>query len=320
MNKVTHLSGGQRGTAGEQQLQLRQIPGEAAQPQESVGDDLRAARLRLGDDLAGVSRALRIRKEYLEAIESDAPDGLPGRTYAIGFLRSYAEYLGLDSPALVSRYKQQTAGQGENVPQIGPPPEPEKFRFTIAQAALAIGLLVVGVYGFYHFSQLAPPEPPVAASPAVPRAAAVRRAPRQTPAGAPRPAAGNTTVALAAPPSVAGEQPSGVPEGQVFGAQNRNARVVLRAHGLTHVLVQGFGGRVYMNRLLHPGDVYRVPNVVGLSLTTPNGGAVSVELDGRDMGAAGPSGHITEALSLDPRTIAGRKGGGSPYESDKVTP
>jgi cytoskeleton protein RodZ len=247
---------------------------------------------------------------------------LPGRAYAIGFLRSYAEYLGLDSPVLVSRYKQQMAGQGEILPQVGPPPEPENYRFTIAQAVVAVGLLAAGVYGFYHFSQAARPEPAVASSPAAPQAVAdrsVRRSPQQSRPGGQRHAA-NTVGALTAPPSLPGKQPIGGPEGQVFGAQNLDARVVLRARGLTHVLVQGFGGRVYINRLLHPGDVYRVPNVVGLSLTTPNGGAVSLELDGRDMGAAGPSGHITEALSLDPRAIADRKGTGSLYEGDKVTP
>jgi len=86
------------------------------------------------------------------------------------------------------------------------------------------------------------------------------------------------------------------------------------------VLVQSFQGRVYINRLLHPGDVYRVPNLVGLSLTTPDGAAVSLELDGQDMGAAGRAGHITEALSLDPRAIADRKGVDNAYVGNKVTP
>ena len=86
------------------------------------------------------------------------------------------------------------------------------------------------------------------------------------------------------------------------------------------MLVQGFHGRVYINRLLHPGDVYRVPNMVGLSLTTPDGGAVSLEVDGQDMGAAGRAGQITEALSLDPRAIADRKGVDKVFEGNKVAP
>ena len=66
-------------------------------PAGDGGQDLRAARLRRGDDLATVSRALKIRKDHLEAVEEDRLGGLPGKTYAIGFVRSYAGYLGLDA-------------------------------------------------------------------------------------------------------------------------------------------------------------------------------------------------------------------------------
>jgi cytoskeleton protein RodZ len=316
MSKVTHLTGGQHGTANQEQLHLRQIPGEAARPHESVGEDLRSERLRQGDELSRISRALRIRKDYLEAIESGDPDGLPGRTYAIGFLRSYAEYLGLDSPAFVSRYKQQIAGQAEAQPQVGAAPEPERPGFRLPWVILALGVAASGIYGFHQFfgsSDRPVAPPPLAAGQAVRPSLNPPRAGAQGTAAA-------TAAPLAVPSASPDQQPIGGAQGQVFGAQNRDARVVLRARGLAHVLVQGFGGRVYINRLLHPGDAYRVPNLGGLSLTTQNGSAVSLELDGRDMGVAGRSGHMTEALSLDPRAIAGRKGSGSLYEGDKVTP
>jgi cytoskeleton protein RodZ len=308
MNKVTRLTGG--------------VPAEADLPQESVGQDLRAARLRRGDELSRISRALRIRKDYLEAIEADSPDRLPGRAYALGFLRSYADYLGLDSPTLVSRYKTQTVGQSETVRQVGLPPELERSRFAVAQAAVAVGVLALVVYGFYQFSQPGVSGRPGASSADAARSAdhAVRHSPQKAQAGERKPAAADSMTALAAPAPVPGQQQVAVSEGQVFGAQNLGVHVVVRAHRLAHVLVQGFRGKVYLNRVLHPGDVYRVPNVVGLSLTTPNGGAVSLEVDGRDMGAAGRSGHITEALSLDPRAIADRKGVDGLYQGDKVTP
>ncbi len=54
------------------------------------------SRQRLGDDLATVSRVLKIRKDHLEALEEDHFEQLPGRAYAIGFIRSYSDYLGLD--------------------------------------------------------------------------------------------------------------------------------------------------------------------------------------------------------------------------------
>ncbi len=82
--------------AGRRRIHLREISGDSETPLETVGQDLRAARLRRGDDLATVSRALKIRKDHLEAVEEDRLENLPGKTYAIGFVRSYAGYLGLD--------------------------------------------------------------------------------------------------------------------------------------------------------------------------------------------------------------------------------
>jgi len=46
--------------------------------------------------------------------------------------------------------------------------------------------------------------------------------------------------------------------------------------------------------------------MVGLTLTTPNGGAVELDLDGQAMGFAGQEQQMTEALSLDPQSIVDR--------------
>jgi cytoskeleton protein RodZ len=97
-----------------------------------------------------------------------------------------------------------------------------------------------------------------------------------------------------------------LPPGQVYGAQNRNPRVILRVHVATRILVQGPKKAVFINRTLKPGDTYQVPNMVGLTLTTPNGGAVELDLDGQAMGFAGHEQQMTEALSLDPQSIVDR--------------
>src|SRR5690242_21186366 len=76
MSKITRLTGG--GPPSEVNGQ-RSPEGET--PEDSVGQELRAARLRRGDELSRVSHALRIGKAYLEAIESDLPEKLPGRAY-----------------------------------------------------------------------------------------------------------------------------------------------------------------------------------------------------------------------------------------------
>src|SRR5471030_3161980 len=111
MTKVTQMSFDEDGGTGRRRIHLREISGDSESPLETVGQDLRAARLRRGDDLATVSRSLKIRKDHLEAVEEDHFNDLPGRTYAIGFVRSYSHYLGLDVTKTVERYKQEISGR-----------------------------------------------------------------------------------------------------------------------------------------------------------------------------------------------------------------
>ena len=70
-----------------------------------VGAQLRQERLRRGEDLDDVAEHLRIKSSYLFALEQGELSGMPGRAYALGFLRSYADHLGFDSEDLISRIK-----------------------------------------------------------------------------------------------------------------------------------------------------------------------------------------------------------------------
>lgn len=74
-----------------------------------VGELMRLTRERLGHELQSVANQLRIRLSYLEAIEDGRFRDLPGTTYAIGFVRSYADYLGLDGPDIVRRFREEAA-------------------------------------------------------------------------------------------------------------------------------------------------------------------------------------------------------------------
>jgi cytoskeleton protein RodZ len=70
-----------------------------------LGAQLRQERLKRGEDLDDVAQHLRIKSSYLFALEQGDLSGLPGRAYALGFLRSYADYLGFDGEDLISRIK-----------------------------------------------------------------------------------------------------------------------------------------------------------------------------------------------------------------------
>jgi cytoskeleton protein RodZ len=83
------------------------IPVEPGGP--SVGALLRERREELGFDLDAVGEALRIKPVYLDALEQGRADELPGATYAIGFIRAYAQLLGLDSERILGSYKAECA-------------------------------------------------------------------------------------------------------------------------------------------------------------------------------------------------------------------
>ena len=354
MTKVTRLTLDESGALQNRRIHLREISGDIDAPLETVGQDLRAARLRRGDDLATVSRALKIRKDHLEALEEDRIEALPGRTYAIGFVRSYADHLGLDSVQCVERFKAEIAGRADHITPVQVIDEDEHRRLPQGWKIIAGVVVLLLIYGAYRLivsadqmlSQPVTPPPPqaVASKPDVVAHATkpVAHAPLpklagQTPAG-PAPAAGTTNLALGsgpaqqstvtAPqvpnvqaPAANGLMPSGdtnpppqqmaaLPPGQVYGEQNKNSRVILRVRAATKILVMGPGGMIYINRTLKPGDTYQVPNLVGLTLTTPNGGAVELDLDGASMGFAGHDQEMKDALSLDPQSIVDRYNGG----------
>ena len=104
---------------------------------------MRAVRLSRGADLSAVSRSLRIRQDHLDAIEAGRLDDLPGRTYAVGFVRSYAEYLGLDPSEFADRFKAEIGNRGELPPLRGLPEDTGESR--LPYGWLFMALLVLGV-------------------------------------------------------------------------------------------------------------------------------------------------------------------------------
>jgi cytoskeleton protein RodZ len=72
-----------------------------------IGETLREARMRRRIDMTEVESATKIRGKYLRALENEEWDLLPGPTFVKTFLRTYAEYLDLDSRMLVEEYRQR---------------------------------------------------------------------------------------------------------------------------------------------------------------------------------------------------------------------
>jgi cytoskeleton protein RodZ len=122
-----------------------------------IGNSLREARLRRGIEIAQAEQVTKIRGKYLRAIEDEQFDVLPSETYVKGFLRTYAEYLGLDGQLYVDEYSSRfVVGEDELRPRRSPArPEPASRRLEttlVLVALLAVGIITVIVISAWSSS------------------------------------------------------------------------------------------------------------------------------------------------------------------------
>jgi len=115
-----------------------------------VGASLREARIVLGRDVTHVARDLRIRQVYIEAIEAGRFEDLPGLAYQTGFLRTYANYLGLDGAELAERLRTARAGTADRSElQVFSPVD--EGHLPTRSVLLLAALLAIAVYGVWYF-------------------------------------------------------------------------------------------------------------------------------------------------------------------------
>jgi cytoskeleton protein RodZ len=117
------------------------------------GAAIRDMRLAHNTDLATVASTLRIRLVYLQAIEDGRFTELPGPTYAAGFVRTYAEYLGLDLSEVMRRYREVALGLDRQAPLVAPSPVVEGTMPT-GFILLVAAVLAVIAYGSWYYLTL----------------------------------------------------------------------------------------------------------------------------------------------------------------------
>ena len=148
MAKITRLTLDQTGALDRRRLHLREE--DADVPLEAVGNDLRKARLKKGEDISTIATVLKIRKDHLEALEESNFDQLPGRAYTIGFVRAYAQYLGLHPAECVDRLKTEIAGRTEiKEPAVTTVSTGER-KLPPGGVLLAVFLVVALIYAGYY--------------------------------------------------------------------------------------------------------------------------------------------------------------------------
>jgi cytoskeletal protein RodZ len=112
-----------------------------------IGNSLREARVRRGIDFAQAELATKIRGKYLRALEDEQFALLPAQTYVKGFLRTYAEYLGLDGQLYVDEFNSRFVAGEDHEPRTrrssGARPQRRHRRLETNVVLIALGAIAI---------------------------------------------------------------------------------------------------------------------------------------------------------------------------------
>ncbi|MGF1462133.1 MAG: helix-turn-helix domain-containing protein [Maricaulaceae bacterium] len=111
---------------------------------DTLGERLTAARLRNNWSLDDAVDATKIRIDFLRALESDDWAALPGRAYGVGFVKTYAQALGLDAEAAAQHYREAMRPHAAGMERLTPVDRPA---IRAPRSALAFALAALGVLG-----------------------------------------------------------------------------------------------------------------------------------------------------------------------------
>lgn len=133
-------------------IKTESLNDETENETQTVGDILRHARLKQGKTLTDVAEVLCIRRVYLEAIENVEYKKLPVEPYGLGYVRNYAEYLGLNSARIVQSFKETAmpkANGKKGLKAIGEEVDDNAPEFWHVICGLVLLFVAVAGWNFY---------------------------------------------------------------------------------------------------------------------------------------------------------------------------
>lgn len=231
-------------------------------PAWRAGRKLTEARRQLGLSIEEVAERIRVRREFLEALEEMNVKLLPGKAYALAFLRSYARALGIDEKAIVDQFQDECALSREDAqPQLrNPQSKPHPERPWLAAAALVV--IAAGFVGYRALQH----------------------------DGAQHPAAQQSVNSVTTPSA---------PTPVSTGASVEQRVVEIRAVTQAWLEARGPDGTVFLSRTLEPGDVYRPDASPGWTLHARDGGAFELFVNGASAGLLGTPGSPVLGRPID---------------------
>jgi cytoskeletal protein RodZ len=236
---------------------------------DSVGETLRQARLKRGLTFEQVAERCRISARFLEALEAEDWEKLPGRFFARAFLRQYASFLGVNANLTHPEIEEQHAPE-----QVEPTPALPRIR-------VAPIVLDAGARRLFWRRWLGSFAALVAVILACALVYTVWQRLRVRPAGQPEP-----TASAAPAPAVLDQPPAPVPVKPAAPIV-----VEVRTTGETWYRVT-CDGTVVHERAVPPGGSITFQARESMRVLTGNAGGMEVTFNGKPLGLPGPRGHI----------------------------
>jgi len=272
-----------------------------------VGEILRRTRIHYNRSIDDVEAALRIQAKQIHAIETGDTETLPARVYAIGFVRSYAEYLGLDGDKIVSLFKTQSSGamkSTKDLKETNPVPPPSKT----PPVTLVVGLLVLACGAMIALMSMNNDKP-----------AQTEQAISETQidnSDQVAQAADNEDIDEDMIPEVPEElkvatlakkpEPKPEPAPEPEPVVEKQEGIVLKMVQNSWVEIRDQNNRKLISRVLDAGDQYFVPDRLGLSISIGNAGGVEILVDGVALEDLGKEGQVLRRIPLNAATLKAR--------------
>ena len=267
----------------------------------SIGAELQAARFERGEDLKDISAYLRIRPAFLAALESGDTTVMPERPYLTGFLRSYADYLGLNGDGLVARLK-TSGGEVRSGRAAGHCDRTSDRRVPLAAVLLVSGVMLALASAGYRYGDTTP------------RASLVVLMEKKPEAGVP-PTPTTTETSAYVSSAVAAEPGSPAilisDDGETavgFIGVTDPGRLALRARSSSWIQLRSADRTFVRSGILQPGERVGLPGRMDLAISTANAGGVEVLLDEHSLGALGAADEIVRDLPINPDDLKRRMG------------
>jgi transcriptional regulator with XRE-family HTH domain len=252
----------------------------------SVGEVLRRARMKKGLAIEDLEVAIRVSAPHLKAIEEGKLEILPGRIYALGFIRAYAEYVGLDGDKIISLLKRQS---GEKIapknitPALAPILEdialPTGRMFLLLFGLLVLALSTQTLFHGHYTS--------LENIPAVPNdlkgqmTLLTKQVDKKTESL-------STTESNAESPQPTTDilQPS--------------KQIVLKAIDNVWLEIRDINRKTVFSRVLAVGEEYWIPpDQTGLVMTLGNAGGLQIVVDGENLPFLGRTGQVIRNVALN---------------------